>query len=69
MHKPQCDVCDYEGKLSPRGWCMRCEAEFNSVMATVKCANANQQCDSPITCLGAKKCVQMKAASIIVSNE
>lgn len=73
MRKEQCEMCDKELSqidtlLQPHGWCMQCELLFSQTMQLVRCANRTAQCDSPITCLSAKKCVQIKAATITSSQ-
>lgn len=63
MRGPVCEMCDKGSTiLSPRGWCLTCEDEFKRVMAHVKCAQENGVCESPISCLMVKRCVQLRAA-------
>jgi hypothetical protein len=58
----KCIVCDNGGYLNANGWCDRCVDEFQRVMATVTCAEESGACTTPLTCLGAKRCVQLRAA-------
>ena len=69
MHAKQCAMCDKEyKKLSARDWCDSCEIDFNRSMQTLQCANRTHVCETPYSCLIAKKCVQVKAVMITSSQ-
>lgn len=70
MYGPTCIICDRGNThLSSRDWCDTCEMEFKRVMERIKCAESNGVCLSPISCMMAKACVQLRAAITIVRNE
>lgn len=70
MRGPQCVICDRGNcMLSERDFCAQCDMEFTRVMETIRCAEASAVCSSPISCLMVKKCVQMRAAVAVASNE
>lgn len=46
--------------------CEMCEAEFVQTMGLVRCAQS--ECQTPLSCLQQKKCVQIKAAVLISSG-
>jgi hypothetical protein len=67
MHGKQCAMCDRENcgmSDTLHDWCINCELEFRRVMQLVNCASRTNQCDSPISCFSAKKCLQVRAALI-----
>jgi hypothetical protein len=69
MKTTDCLTCDRRPhRVSARGMCEMCEAEFISAMALVKCANRSQECTTPASCLMQKKCVQIRAAVRIVAD-
>lgn len=70
MYGPICICCDKGTKrLSERDWCDACETQFVEVMAKVRCAERSGVCSTPFACMSEKRCVQLRAALSIVSNE
>lgn len=69
MHGDTCVICDRGNcELSKRGWCFNCEDTFARVFSTINCAAESMTCESPISCMMRKTCVQIRAAIRIVDK-
>lgn len=65
----ECLMCDRTTHApGEHGWCVMCEFEFVRVMARVTCARSDHECESPIACMGERRCVQIRAAVTVHSK-
>lgn len=56
-----CDAPVARTDVSPRGWCLACEDEFEKVMNLVPGICQNCTCTSPLACVAANKCLKVWA--------
>lgn len=68
--RARCVMCDgftVVENISRRGWCLKCEAEWDAVMLRAQelCTRTDLACDSAFACVAARRCLRVQLRLVV----